>query len=121
MKRLLKVELSRALISKAMMLSIVIGLAIIVSHIFQNVIPWAMSIEEYMAYNKPMFSPANTFKLWIGENQAMQGYLYYMILPILAVIPFGDSFFTDRKGGYIKNVLIRASTFLVMGVKEDVY
>lgn len=114
MKRLLKVELSRSLTSKSMLSALIIGLIIVLAQVFQEVIPASRFIEEGLKYNKPMFFPGSAFMHWISQSISMETFLYYMILPILATIPFVDSFFTDKKSGYIKNVLIRAK-------KKDYY
>jgi len=114
MKRLSKIELSRSLTSKGMLSALIIGFVIVLAQIFQEVIPLSRLIDEGLKYNKPMFTPGSTFMHWIGQSTSMETFLYYMILPILATIPFADSFFTDKKGGYIKNVLIRAN-------KKDYY
>ncbi|MEG2935092.1 MAG: hypothetical protein RR844_01230 [Clostridium sp.] len=114
MKRLFKVELSRSLTSKSMFTALIIGLIIVIAQVFQDVIPMARLIDEGLKYNKPMVFPGSAFMHWLSQSNSMETSLYYMILPILATIPFADSFFTDRKSGYIKNVLIRAK-------KKDYY
>lgn len=114
MKRLFKLELYRSLTGKAMLSALLIGLVIVLVQVFQEVIPMAKLIDKGLKYNKPMFFPGGTFMCWIGQSVHMEIFLYYMVLPILATIPFADSYFTDKKSGYIKNVLIRAK-------KKDYY
>jgi hypothetical protein len=43
----------------------------------------------------------------------VQSYIFYLVLPLLAVLPFGVSFYEDKKSGYFINVCIR--------VKKEVY
>lgn len=126
--KMLKIEFSRAFINKYLYLSILIGAIITVSHLIQYVIPLSKTLDEYLAFNKPMSYPGWLFASWMGGNQYnMQGYLYYLLLPITSTIPFADSFFLDRKNGFIKNVFIRTqkvnyylskylATFMVGGV-----
>ena len=109
MVKILKLELSRAIKSKAMLGTILIGLIITVAHNIQYNTAAINFINMASKYPKPMYSPPNAFTEWIGASYTAQSFLYYLILPILACIPFADSFFTDKKSGYIKNVLIRAN------------
>jgi hypothetical protein len=105
-----KIEMSRAFNNKFFFLSIIIGSIITVSHLFQYVIPYARTLDQYVALNKPMMFPGELFSSWLGGNSYnMQAFLYYLLIPILATIPFADSFFLDKKKGFIKNVLIRTN------------
>lgn len=44
---------------------------------------------------------------WGGEYYTFCGELFFSILPILAVIPYGLSCFDDRKNGYAKMIITR--------------
>lgn len=106
--KLIKIELSRAIKSKTMALVLFLGLVITVSQIFTYVIPIANFNERVVVDNYPMASPTTVFQAWIGNiNILPQSYIFFALLPLLAAIPFADTFFTDRKSGYIKNVLVR--------------
>ena len=109
MKMMFKLELSRAIKSRAMVSAILIGLIITVAHNIQYNTAAINFIKMASKYPKPMYSPPNAFTEWIGASYTAESFLYYLIVPILACIPFADSFFTDKKSGYIKNVLIRAN------------
>lgn len=113
MRKLLKIELSRALKNKFLLYAVLLGTIITVWHFVQNVVPLANTLDECMnlsvKLNDPMMHPGWLFSAWIGGNlHDMQGFLYYLLLPILAAIPFSASFFLDKKNGYIKNVFVRA-------------
>jgi len=106
--KLIKIELTRAIKSKTMVLILFLGLLITVSQIFTYVIPISIFNERVVADNYPMACPTTAFQAWIGNiNILPQSYIFFALLPLLAAIPFADTFFTDRKSGYIKNVLIR--------------
>lgn len=129
---MLRIEFSRALKNKFLLLAILLGCVITVSHFVQNIVPqlnwhtwWTFKIDQDMY-------PNSVFNQWIGESSAsMQQMLYYLMLPILAALPFGDSFYLDMKTGYIKNVFIRSkksqyyaakylSTFVAGGIAVTV-
>jgi len=110
MKPIMKIELSRAFKSSGFYTSLFTGCVIAVAHCILNVFPYALRLTEYVAYNKPMMYPGWLYSLWIGGNvSTMPSYLFFLIIPLLASLPYGDSFFTDVKGGYIQNVCIRSN------------
>lgn len=106
MKKMLRIEFSRALKNKYLLFSILLGSVVTISHFAQNVIP----IQKFISLDlEHGVYPSSVFDKWIGESLGtMQPMLYYLLLPILAALPFADSFFLDMKTGYIKNVFIRA-------------
>lgn len=109
MKRLLKIDLYRAFINRKFLLACLLGLLIAVSNFFQHVLPVFFEADYYMSLNLNM-PPANVFVNWLGVNpRGMEQFLYYLLLPVIAVLPYADSYFSDKKTGCIKNVLIRAS------------
>ena len=52
---------------------------------------------------------SNPFKLWLGgEMLSWQASNFFLLLPIIiAAMPFGTSYYTDVKTGFIKNILVR--------------
>lgn len=107
--KLIIIELKRALKSKSMILILLLGCAITVSQIFTYVIPMARLNERIIVDNYPMMAPISVFQGWVGNiNILPQAYIFFLLLPLLASIPFADTFFTDRKDGYIRNIIIRA-------------
>jgi len=109
LKRMLKIEISRAFKNKSLLFSLIIGTAIVSAQVLFRVIPLTKKIDEYLYFDKPMAHIGWLFCTWIGGNLTYpENYLFYLLFPMLATIPFADSFYCDRKSGYIKNVFIRA-------------
>lgn len=101
MKRLILNECRRTIFSKGMLASLIIGLAIIGWHLYQHV--WGPGITE-----ENIFCPESVFYRWIGASSfPMQSYLYYLIIPLLAVLPGGSTYFEDVKSGYLQNIYTR--------------
>lgn len=49
-----------------------------------------------------------SFTNWLGSHTMfLQQQIFFLILPLLAVIPFAGSFYADLQGGYAKNVCVR--------------
>lgn len=106
MFKLLKIELSRALKSKLFLIAILIGCVISISHFIQYVIPGAAI--NYSGADMKGGAPISAISRWIGgTGYALHTFLYYLIAPIIACIPFADSFFIDKNTGYIKNIFTR--------------
>lgn len=105
MLKLIKIEFSRAFKNKYLLLSIFIGCLIAITHVIQNVIPCVKALD--LDWSKG-FYPHSVFNKWMGgEIYSIQPYLYFLIAPILAAIPFADSFYLDKKSGFLKNIFIR--------------
>lgn len=103
---MIKIELKRAISSKVLLVALIIGCAITVSHIFQWVLPQTQYLS--LAFYKTMHPPDSVFNTWVGGNgYSLQAYVFFLILPILAAIPYADTFFTDKESGFIKNVFVR--------------
>ena len=111
MKALLKIELSRAFRNKMLLLALLLGCGIAVAHIFIHVLPEGIhwlhewDRDERFQVETPFYSVFNSA---LGfEFISLPYTIFIYIFPILAALPFADSFYTDMKSGYIKNVLIR--------------
>lgn len=108
MNRITRMELSRAFHSRGLWLSLATGGLIAAGQVLVEALPYALTLDEYVKDNRPMMYPGWLYSTWIGGNQSgMFSFLYFLILPLLAALPFGDSFFTDAKGGFIQNICIR--------------
>ena len=109
MKRLLRLELGRAFSGHGFFLSLALGLVLSLLHFFLTVLPLSLTIDEYLVHNKePLAFPGWLYSSWLGADpNSVFAFLYFLILPILASLPFADSFFQDAKGGFIQNICIR--------------
>lgn len=112
------IELKRAFKNKFFVVSLAIGVTIALAHFFLVAIPVAGQIDALLQYEKSMTTVANVFSNWMGGNTYnIYGYIFYLLLPILATIPFADSFYSDNKSGFDKNILIRTSKFNYLRAK----
>ena len=104
MKGVLKTELKRAFQNKYLWFALLIGIAISIWHTVENVLP----IMQYLEGDLKGGLPHSVFNKWMGgENHTLQPVLYYILVPLLATLPFGVSFYQDRKSGYLKNIFTR--------------
>ncbi len=111
MKMIIKNECKRTIFSKGMAASLSIGLVIIGWHLYQYV--WGPGITSENAY-----CPESVFYRWIGAGTfPMQSYLYYLIIPLLAVLPGGITYYEDLKSGYWQNIYTRTKRWKYLAAK----
>lgn len=109
-KRMFKEEFSRAIRSRGMFLALVIGCAISMINVIQYQIPTyqnnlAIDFEKF-----PIIYPFSVSDTWLAGNTAnLESFVYFLILPILAVLPFGTSYFEDKQSGYLKGIYVRTN------------
>ena len=103
MKQILKNECKKAFFNKGMILALGIGCTIVLWHSWQYL--FAPNVKDTND-----FCQESVFYNWIGASSfPMQSYLYYFILPLLAVLPAGISFYQDIHTGYIRQIYTRTS------------
>lgn len=110
MKTIYTNEIKRAFNTTGMKLSLLTGCALSVWHIVSVIIPQSKIISYELSSEviDSLYIPTGLFNNWMGnELFPVQSYIFYLILPLLSVLPFGSSFFEDRKSGYIVNVCTR--------------
>lgn len=100
MKAIYKNELKRAFNTPGMKISPVIGSALAIWHVILVIIPinkFLISSAEFFS-GDPLYIPEGLFNNWMGIALfPVQSYIFYMILPLLAVMPFGSSFLKTGK------------------------
>lgn len=110
MREILKLELRRAFKGKGMIFAIIVGCAITITHVIQYQIPaYQMNLQQNFI-ECPQGYPLVVSDTWMAGNSFnIESFLYFLVLPIIAVIPFGTSYFADRNGGFLKSVYMRIS------------
>ena len=110
MKAIYTNEIKRAFNTIGMKLALLVGCALSIWHVITVIMPISEGqISELSAdVIDDLYVPISLFSTWMGnELFPIQSYIFYLILPLLAVLPFGSSFFEDIKSGYIINVCTR--------------
>jgi len=113
MKSMTLIELKRAFTSKGMLISLLIGLAITIHQFFyyQQVGNINSNFDLLISCGKAtMVLPDYLWGAWIGGNLYLfNNYLFFLLIPILAALPFGRSYLQDTKSGYIRSVFTRTN------------
>ncbi|MEE3392899.1 MAG: hypothetical protein VZR00_04980 [Lachnospiraceae bacterium] len=113
--KIFNTEFSRMFYSKEALLSVILGMAVVLWH--QILFVWKPShtvmggeLMESAYYN------------WIGGNcLQIETYLFFMVIPILAVMPGGTTFFDDVRSGYIYQYKLRGAIREYIIAKEAAY
>lgn len=102
MYRILKIEFKRAFFNRLFLISVLLGSIIAVLQLTDRAIFWVNTTNLY-----PNEYPPSIFNSCIGLYPSMWSSIFYLIFPILASLPFADSYLVDVKTGYIKNIYTR--------------
>lgn len=105
--RMYQIECRRAFHSKGFWIALAIGCLMTLldsyDH-FQNV---RMGLAYEAAHPRNWYNFSSAYNQWFATSDVWTYLVYYLIFPILAVLPYGVSYFQDRKSGYLKNVFQR--------------
>lgn len=102
MSKMLKIHFRGAFSSKGFKVSLIFGICISLSQVLTKTIPYLNNV----AGEGSRFTP---FTQWIGMNVfSSQAQILLLLLPLLACLPFADSYCLDINSGNIKNVFIRS-------------
>jgi hypothetical protein len=117
-RKLLKIELRRAFASPALWAALLVGLAIVVVQYAQDVLPMVNYLNLSVGGKELGMYPHSVFNKWIGGGMgSFTPYLYFLLLPLLATIPFGGSFYEDLNSGLVKNLFIKTEKKNYYGAK----
>ena len=96
MKQMLKIELERAFKSAGLKVSLLIGIVISTLHFFQKVLPTALDpLHFYKTGN--LETVANVNNMWMAMGEGWHYTLYVRLIPLLAVVPYAVTYYTDYK------------------------
>lgn len=117
MKNLLKVELGKAFRNGYFLAALLLGVVFTALSAWHQIslyysdigfLQMVKTVEE-MGYVKYPLAPMSIlYNSWIGGECVSVGYtLFFTLLPLLAVLPYGQSFSQERRSGYLKVIIPR--------------
>ena len=113
----IKTELRKALGNYLFFLSLAIASGIAIWSAIQN-ISAATAYYSFIAslqagsgiMKNPEYASVTLFNSWIGQDYtSVATTLFFTLLPILCVLPYSWSFFSERKSGYIRQIVSRSN------------
>lgn len=117
LRNCIKTELRKALGNYLFWLSLAIASGIAIWSALQNI----SAANEYYSFidslqttsgivKNPEYASVTLFNSWIGQDYtAVATTLFFTLLPILCVLPYSWSFFSERRSGYIRQIVSRSS------------
>ena len=106
MKQMLKIEMERALKGAAFKIALIIGMIIVTVQFVKVGLHNALNPLEFFEYGG-LTLPYTVFYTWIGGNLNVYYTLYIRLLPIMVVLPYAATYYTDRRTGIIRNYYCR--------------
>lgn len=113
MKKVIKLELSKAFKNKFFYIAIIIGITITLLSFQTNISEYLGRASLNFKDKNPMIEGYTAFSCWIGgEPFSLGTSLYFFLFPLLVALPYGWSYCEEKKGGY------RRMLILEVGKKE---
>ena len=108
----IRLELYRAFHNFSYCFALAVGCLITIAHFVMQVLPKTTSIDVIINIDYP-YSVFNSALMFDFGN--FYQYLYYYGIVLISSLPYTISYFTDLRGGYIKNIYIRTdkSSYLI--------
>ncbi len=107
---ILKTEIRRVFSGGGMKTAILVGVVIVVLEFVMVTWP-AATFDPYTQYPDGDWGvPYQLWISWLGGDSpiSLPAYLYRLLLPVLAALPFSTTYATDVSSGYIRQIAIRA-------------
>ena len=106
MKQMLKIEMERALKGAAFKIALIIGMIIVTVQFVKVGLHNALNPLEFFEYGG-LTLPYTVIYTWIGGSFNVYYTLYIRLLPIMVVLPYAATYYTDRRTGIIRNYYCR--------------
>jgi hypothetical protein len=107
------IELKRAFTTKGMLVALVVGVVLAVHqfYFYQQVGNTTANFDLAVSLGKSnMLLPDYLWGAWLGATPYLfDTYLFFLVLPLLAALPFGASYLQDTRSGFARGILTRTS------------
>lgn len=112
----IKIEYQKMKLSSGIKIAVVIGLILALGdfwyfyktfyHMFLNEVEESVNGGKYAE----LIYPPTAIRAWMGSDfTSVFVQLLYLLMPVIAVIPFGASLYVENKSGYVKNVYTKTN------------
>lgn len=105
MKKILKIELERALKNKWFYICLIIGLLCVGKDVYSIAYKVRKSYDAYMS--SMTYQLPGTYCKWLVTNCSSIYKLLHLIFPLLISVPYSYTIYSDIKSGYIDNIVSR--------------
>lgn len=113
MQNILKFELKRAFINRFFVIAVLIGFIIVVIQTTDSTLIYANNLTLIEG-----LYPQSVFNSYIGLSlSSVWPYVFYMIFPLIASLPYASSYLSDVKSGYVKTIFIKTKKVYYFSAK----
>lgn len=109
--RCLKMEIKKAIRNRSAVISYSLVLGLVLFHGIRAVALYEDLYDYWNSGNmpgNPMITSMSLFCRWLGADvTSFEGNLFYYLLPVFAVLPYGGSLVEEIKSGYTKIYYIK--------------
>ncbi|MEG0354692.1 MAG: hypothetical protein RR621_03445 [Lachnospiraceae bacterium] len=110
MQRILKEEICRAFCGVGMKISLAVGMVISLAHVLQYGLANHSMLQSLDFTKVSILHPIPVVEGWMaGNTYNLESFIYFLLLPLLATIPFGLSYFDEKTHGVLHNMFMRVS------------
>lgn len=115
MRKLLKIELERALKNKWFYICLLIGFAIVAKDIYS--VAYNTRKYYYLYVNDTVYQFPGIYCKWMVTNCSSMYKMLHLIFPLLISVPYSYIIYSDIKGCYVGNIISRTDKKLYYGSK----
>lgn len=110
MKRNVTLELRRALSGKPFLIPLVIGICLVLVSFVLDAMNCRSVYERALrlASVKDLTNPVLAANSWVGLDLQISSFIFYLLMPLLALIPYSWSLVSERENGYQGQMITRA-------------
>ena len=115
MKGILRTEIYKAFTNKLFCFSVLLGTAFVLLSAFDRIsifvsdsgfLHMVEMAKERETVKYPIVPASTLYNSWIGGESQSLGYtLFFMLYPLLAILPYGHSFSEEVRSGYVKVIM----------------
>ena len=119
--KVLLVEMRKAFGNRWFVLSLCIGLFLALLSATGSILLYQETekqVVEWWGLVNPLLSASSCFRFFMQSDYIQLGTdLFYALLPLMAVMPYGWSLCQEKKTGYLQNIFVRVSRIRYLGSK----
>lgn len=109
----IKIELKKALFNRKALFTGAVVILLAIWHAVAAIKSYHWfycALEQKKIEGNPMITSMSLFCRWLGADvTSFESNVFFFLLPVIAVLPYGWSLTGEIESGYTKNVLIRVS------------
>lgn len=121
MRNLIKMELKKAFVNPFFFIALGVGVVICCGDAIESNSKWSYYaiLEELNAEGGEPIGLPSCFSMWMSVyGNTSWCTVFYLIAPLLAVVPYGCSLATERRGGYVGQVYTRVTRWRYLLAKS---